>query len=76
MTDGTERTLPENVAAPDFAALHAAQAALCKAKGYPHFVPRVCWGCHQEVYSHSHAAAIAATGHMTGCYHCHKSYCD
>lgn len=60
----------------DFAQLHAAQAVLCKAKGWPHFAPRVCWKCHREIYSHPTAQAEAAVTLITGCPHCHKSYCD
>jgi hypothetical protein len=60
----------------DYAAMHAEQAAVCKKHGWPHFAPRVCWSCRKEVYSHPDAAAKARTGHVTGCSHCHRSYCD
>jgi hypothetical protein len=68
----TEETVPTI----DFGALHAQQGEYCKVKGWPWFAPRVCWGCKREIYSHPRAQADAATRHITGCYHCHKSYCD
>jgi hypothetical protein len=60
----------------DFAALHEAQAALCREKGWPHFAPRVCWKCRKEIYSHPNAQSAAGMTLITGCPHCHWSYCE
>jgi hypothetical protein len=69
-------TCDEQQVQVDFAALHEAQRALCKANGWPHFAPRVCWHCRREIYSHPSAQSAAGTSLITGCPHCHASYCD
>lgn len=60
----------------DFAALDHAQAQFCERHNVPHFAPRVCYGCYREIYAHPRAQSDAATSHITGCYHCHRSFCE
>ena len=52
--------------------LIAAQKRLCEERGYPHFAPHdgYCWGCKKDMVTQSW------TAHITGCQHCHRSYCD
>jgi len=53
-----------------------AQRKLCTEKGYPHFAPPSgrCSACGKNIY----AGDRAQTGesHVTGCWHCQRSYCD
>lgn len=65
-----------NTPAIDFAALFHAQATFCDYYKVPHFAPRVCYSCGRDVYAHPRAQQEAATAHITGCYHCHRSFCD
>ena len=64
------------------------QKKLCEEKGYPHFAPKsgVCWHCgcnfyeeltrEGEKYKTGISVEKARTELMTGCPHCHRSYCD
>ncbi len=74
----------------DVAKACEAQAKLCKEKAFPHFAPTngVCWGCGRNIYepqtvthgerSYSVGSTVesAAKSLITGCPHCHRSYCD
>lgn len=61
-----------------FESLHQTQAALCREKGWPHFAPRVCWKCTQEIYSFPRAQSSAGLTLITGCPNpkCNWSYCE
>lgn len=60
-----------------------AQADLWKGKRYPNFAPAngICWKCHRNIYQnyeidgHIHHGRDG-TELVTGCPHCHRSYCD
>lgn len=60
----------------DIDAAIKAQADLCAKDGLPHFAPRngVCWSCHRSIYEG--AGAEDGKTFITGCPHCHRSYCD
>lgn len=63
------------------------QIKLWDEKGYPHFasVTGRCFKCHKDVYQNyvlgTHWEPRISYGHdgktlVTGCPHCHKSFCD
>lgn len=61
----------------------ADQAALCKEMGYPNFAPLDgrCYRCYNNVYQDIERDGRIVKGysgkeHVTGCPHCHRSYCD
>ena len=64
----------------------AAQDDFCKRKNLPRFAPfdGHCWRCGNNIYRQmqhgSYATGISveyARSHLvTGCPHCHRSYCD
>jgi hypothetical protein len=72
----------------DTSAAAEAQRKFCEEKGYPHFAPRngICWSCNRNIYEqiehHNYnfstgiSVESAASGLVTGCPHCYKSYCD
>ena len=60
----------------DFEALSKAQAEYCERAGVPHFAPRVCYACSREIYAHPRAQTEADNTLITGCYHCHRSFCE
>lgn len=68
--------MSDTLPAIDFAALSNLQAQYCERICAPHFAPRVCYSCHREIYSHPRAQAEAAVTLITGCYYCHRSFCD
>ena len=64
-----------------------AQTALCKEKDYPHFAPMDgrCYNCNYNIYAEinhgngyksGHSFERASTELITGCPHCHISYCE
>lgn len=63
-----------------------AQSKLCNAKSYPDFAPSdgVCYACNKNIYKEidhgSYKTGVSverATNELiTGCPHCHRSYCD
>ena len=69
-----------------------AQKEYCEKKGYPHFAPHngICYFCGQQIYEaiqhdddwkdDTYTTGItvkeAASVLVTGCPHCHRSYCD
>jgi len=63
-----------------------AQSNLQKAKGYPAFAPSrgICYNCGKNIYEEinngSYKSGIsverATNSLITGCPHCHRSYCD
>lgn len=62
-----------------------AQIEYCKKKGLPHFVPMsgVCFRCHQNIYlpgtrraTYGISVESAGRHHITGCPHCHQTFCD
>ena len=68
-----------------------AQKKLCDEKNYPHFAPSdgICYDCRRQIYSkiehnnmpghkpyYSGISVDRASGHITGCPHCHYSYCE
>ena len=64
----------------------AAQDKYCKEKGYPHFAPMGgrCWNCNEDIYTeidhggYKTGISVEKAGStlITGCPHCHRSYCD
>lgn len=63
------------------------QSAFCKTNGYPHFAPYdgVCFNCHKNIYveinyGDGYKSGIdtekATKSLVTGCPHCHYSYCE
>lgn len=71
-----------------FNSAHAgtAQAKYCHLKGYPHFAPDggQCHSCRKNIYAkidhgdYSSGISVDKAGksHITGCPHCHRSFCD
>ena len=57
-----------------------AQAKLCKENHYPHFAPKTgnCWGCGNNIYEGDKGWDVERAGKylITGCPHCHRTYCD
>ncbi len=67
-----------------------AQSALWDEKDYPHFAPSsgICYSCNQDIYSPKTqiqgdrqwttgiSVESASKSLVTGCPHCHRSYCD
>ena len=58
-----------------------AQYEYCKRKGAPHFAPRggLCWNCGNNIYTeidHGTYKTGISVEIITGCPHCHRSYCD
>jgi len=63
-----------------------AQAKFVKEKGYPHFAPSTgrCYDCGRNIYqqiisdqwSSGYSVERASSELITGCPHCHHSYCD
>ena len=59
------------------------QVQLCKEKDYPHFAPKSgrCWKCNRIIYQNYIIDGRVRNGEtgkefVTGCPHCHSSYCD
>jgi len=59
------------------------QKQLCKEKNYPHFAPNsgICWKCNRNIYQNYIIGDRISHGKsgeefITGCPHCHRSYCD
>jgi len=55
----------------------AAQKAYTIKEQLPHFAPTdgVCWNCGKQIYT-GISLEKASTQLITGCPHCHRSYCD
>jgi len=63
-----------------------AQAKLCKENNFPHFAPLsgVCYKCGRNIYRQienagyksGHSIEKASSELITGCPHCHISYCE
>jgi len=62
-----------------------AQKAYCKEKDYPHFAPGngSCYNCHRNIYTQwgdkyksGYSVERASSELITGCPHCHYSYCE
>lgn len=63
-----------------------AQKKYCKEKRYPHFAPSGghCWSCGRNIYEPKEnkygttgiTLEQASNQLVTGCPHCHRSYCD
>ena len=67
-----------------------AQKKHCAEKGLPHFAPSsgICYSCRKNIYEEikhpdtghgEYTTGISveeASSHVTGCPHCHYSYCD
>ena len=60
-----------------------AQAKYCKDHHDPHFAPEdgFCWSCGNQIYasangSRGESLEYASNELITGCPHCHRSYCD
>ena len=60
-----------------------AQDAYCMARGLPRFAPSdgVCWYCGDQIYTPSRRGGgitveEAGSRIITGCPHCHKTFCD
>lgn len=61
----------------------AAQKQYCKDNKAPHFAPEdgFCWSCGHQIYADAGSSTgrsieYASTELITGCPHCHRSYCD
>lgn len=64
----------------------SAQDKYCEEKGYPHFAPMGgrCWNCNEDIYKeidhggYKTGISVEKAGStlVTGCPHCHRSYCD
>jgi hypothetical protein len=53
-----------------------AQNQYCHRTGNPHFAPPtgICWGCKKNIYT-AISLETASTTLITGCPHCHKTFC-
>lgn len=70
----------------DTARARKAQAEYCEKHDAPHFAPTdgKCWNCNKNIYEPIEARGYiygityekAAERLVTGCPHCHRSYCD
>ena len=62
---------------PTAAEKSAAQHGYCKEREYPMFAPGggQCYSCGKQIYDKL-SWKIASEGHITGCPHCHRSFCD
>jgi len=70
----------------DVEASKAAQKKLQEEKGYPDFAPADgrCWNCKRQIYEELDSPygktgislERASTELITGCPHCHRTYCD
>lgn len=49
------------------------QKNACAESGAPHFAPMdgICWACGKQIYE-----KVSGKSLVTGCPHCHRSYCD
>ena len=54
-----------------------AQKKYCDENQLPHFAPTdgICWRCHKQIYD-AISLEKASNTLITGCPHCHYSYCD
>jgi len=48
-----------------------AQRKYCEVEGIPLFAPSVCYTCRR-----SWTTKLSGESHVTGCPHCHRSWCD
>ena len=55
----------------------AEQKQYCKEHHDPHFAPQdgFCWSCGKQIYVNGYEDR-ASSELITGCPHCHRSYCD
>lgn len=59
-----------------------AQRKYCNKNGFPNFAPQdgYCYFCNRIIYANrferGYSIEYAATHLITGCPHCHGSYCD
>lgn len=55
-----------------------AQKQYCKDNKAPHFAPEdgFCWSCGKQIYANGRSVKYASENLITGCPHCHRSYCD
>ena len=56
----------------------AAQQQYCKEHKAPHFAPDdgFCYSCGKQIYANGRSVKYASENLITGCPHCHRSYCD
>jgi len=57
----------------------ARQDEYCRAHKLPHFAPvdGICWACGRNIYDKDGISTKRASKEfITGCPHCHRSYCD
>jgi len=58
----------------------AAQKEYCEINKAPHFAPLTgrCWNCRRNIYEGERGYSVERAGSslITGCPHCHRSYCD
>lgn len=54
-----------------------AQRQYCRETKTPRFAPTdgICWSCHKQIYSRI-SLEMASTRLITGCPHCHYSFCE
>lgn len=63
----------------DVRACIEAQEQYCRDNKVPHFAPEdgFCWSCGEQIYARrGRGIHYASTELVTGCPHCHRSYCD
>ena len=54
------------------------QKKYCKDNKAPHFAPEdgFCYNCGKQIYADGRSIEYASKNLITGCPHCHRSYCD
>jgi len=62
------------------------QKEYCESRKFPLFAPEngVCWNCRKNIYEEikgqygftGYDTERAMLSHITGCPHCHRSYCE
>lgn len=62
----------------DIRACIEAQKQYCRDNKAPHFAPEdgFCYSCGKQIYANGRNIEYASNELITGCPHCHRSYCD
>jgi len=55
-----------------------AQSKICAEKGWIHFAPHdgVCYDCRRNIFQNYAYPGKKGTEYITGCPHCHYSFCE
>lgn len=75
ISDEFAAMFPDKYTAEDKARFRAYCAARA-AQGLPHFAPRACFSCGNDIYADKHTAMRAVRELITGCPHCHRSFVE